>query len=312
MSAPVALPAWAQTGKIKPLAPKLRMIIPAATRSNLDDASRSLGDALLGVGYCDEVDYENHDGKGGTQGLSLFIDKYASDANSLFVGDTSLVGALALHKSSASLARLAPLARVTSDQLVVVVAANSPIKTIKDLTGLLGASPQQTPLAISTAGSVDHVFASLLTKVAGSKPEDGVYPAIARRHELVDAVLAGKAAAGVSSHVTFAPDLVSKKLRALGVSSKRAVFGIPSLREQGVDVDITNWRAVFTGQGVPAARQAEMLAAVKKAFTYNLWITTLKQSFWEASPLYGPDLASFIDIDTKALQLITQLLKLKV
>ena len=55
-----------------------------------------------------------------------------------------------------------------------------------------------------------------------------------------------------------------------------------------------------------------MLVAVKKAVTYNLLITTLKQSFWGASPLYGPDLASFIDIDTKALQLITQLLKLKV
>ena len=77
-------------------------------------------------------------------------------------------------------------------------------------------------------------------------------------------------------------------------------------------MDITNWRAVFTGQGVAAARQAEMLVAVKKAVTYNLLITTLKQSFWGASPLYGPDLASFIDIDTKALQLITQLLKLKV
>jgi putative tricarboxylic transport membrane protein len=310
--APLALPAWSQTGKIKPLAPKLRVVIPAAVRSNLDDASRSLGDALLGMGYCDEVDYENHDAKGGTQGLALFIDKYASDANSLFVGDTSLVGALALHKSSASLARLTPLARVTSDYLVVVVAANSPVKTIKDLTGLLRASPQQTPLAISTAGSVDHVFASLLTKTAGSKPEDGIYPAFVRRHELVDTVLAGKAAAGVSSHFTFASELTSGKLRALGTSSKRAAFGIASLREQGADVDITNWRAAFTGQGVAAARQAEMLEAIKKAVTYELWKKTLKQSYWEPSLLHGPDLASFIDIDTKALQLITQLLKLKV
>ena len=56
----------------------------------------------------------------------------------------------------------------------------------------------------------------------------------------------------------------------------------------------------------------ELLEAVKKAVTYDLWKTSLKQSFWEASPLYGADLASFIDIDTKSLQLITQLLKLKI
>lgn len=56
----------------------------------------------------------------------------------------------------------------------------------------------------------------------------------------------------------------------------------------------------------------ELLEAVKKAVTYDLWKTTLKQSFWEASPLYGADLVSFINIDSKALQLITQLLKLKI
>lgn len=307
-----ALPAWAQASKIKPLAPKLRIVIPAATRSNLDDASRSLGDSLLGMGFCDEVEYENHDGKGGTQALAVYSEKYAGDVNSFFMADTSLVGALALHKSPLSLARLAPLARITSDYLVVVVAANSPVKTIKDLTGLLRTSPQQTPLAISTVGSVDHFLASLLTKSAGSKPEDGAYPAFARRHELVDAVLGGKVAAGISSRFTFAPDLVSGKLRALGVSSKRAAFGIPSLREQGADVDITNWRAVFTGANVAAPRQAEMLEAVKKAVTYDQWKTALKQNFWEPSVLVGPDLASFIDIDTKALQLIAQLLKLKV
>ena len=310
--APVSFPAWSQTGKVKPLAAKLRVVIPAATRSNLDDASRSLGDALLGMGFCDEVDYENHDGKGGTQALSLFSEKYGSDANSLFVADTSLVGALALYKSPASLAGLTPLARVTNDYLVVVVAANSPIKNIKDLMGLLRTSPKQTPLGISTVGSVDHIFASLLTKTAGGKPEDGSYLAVARRHELVDAVVTGKVAAAVSSHFTFAADLASGKLRPLGVSSKRAAFGIPSLREQGADVDITNWRAAFTGQGVPATRQAEMVEAIKKAVTYDLWKKTLKQSYWEPSLLFGADLASFIDIDTKALQLITQLLKLKV
>ena len=310
--ASLALPAWAQTSKIKPLAPKLRIVIPAAVRSNLDDASRSLGDALLGVGYCDEVDYENHDGKGGTQALAVYNEKYAGDVNSFFMADTSLVGALALHKSPLTLARLAPLARVTSDYLVVVVAANSPVKTLKDLTGLLRASPQQTPLAISTVGGVDHVLASLLIKAAGSKPEDGAYPAFARRHELVDAVLGGKVAAGISSRFTFAQDLVGGKLRALGVSTKRAAYGIPSLREQGADVDITNWRAVFTGANVAAPRQAEMLEAVKKAVNYELWKSALKQNFWEPSLLVGPDLAGFIDIDTKAMQLLAQLLKLKV
>ena len=307
----LAQPAWAQSGKVKPLAPKLRIVIPAATRTNLDDASRSLGDALLGLGFCDELEYENHDARGGTQGVLVFGDKYSKDVNSFFMADTSLIGALAVQKPSANLDKLTPIARLTTDHLVIVVPANSPLKTVKDLADRLRTAPKQTPLAISAMGGVDHIFASLLVKWTGSKPEDASYPAFGRRHELVDAVLSGKAAAGISSHLAFGPDLQSGKLRALGVSSKKAAFGIAAVREQGVDVDITNWCAVFTGQAVPEPRKAEMLLAVKKAVTYDLWKATLNQSYWESSLMSGPDLTSFIEIDGNALKLIAQLLKLK-
>jgi tripartite-type tricarboxylate transporter receptor subunit TctC len=84
-----------------------------------------------------------------------------------------------------------------------------------------------------------------------------------------------------------AQELASGKLRAIGVSSKKATYGVRSVREQGLDVDITNWRAVFTGQGVPAARQAEMVAAVKASLAYELWLKTLKQAYWEQSWLSG-------------------------
>jgi putative tricarboxylic transport membrane protein len=306
----LAYPAAAQNKKPTLLAPKLRIVIPAATRSNLDEAGRGLGDALLGLGLCDETEYENIDAKNGTQALATYLSKYNNDANTLFIGDTSLVGAAALYKS-AGVERLAPIARVTNDYLIVAVAAGSPLKTIAQLGERLRAAAGQTALAVSALGSVDQIFAGLLLKAAGAKPEDGAYTAISRRHELVDAVVSGKAAAGISGHATFAADIASGKLRALGVSSKRTMHGIPAVREQGLDVDITNWRTVFTGQGVPAARQAEMVEAVKKAVTYELWKKNLKQNYWDSSWLAGADLASFIDIDSKTLQVIMQLLKFK-
>jgi putative tricarboxylic transport membrane protein len=103
-------------------------------------------------------------------------------------------------------------------------------------------------------------------------------------------VTGGKAVAGVSGYGTFSQELAGGKLRAIGVSSKKATYGVRSVREQGLDVDITNWRAVFTGQGVPAARQAEMVEAVKASLAYELWKKTLKQAYWEQSWLSGPDL----------------------
>lgn len=303
-------PLWAQAPKGK-LAPKLRIVIPAMSRTALDEAGRALGDALVGVGLSDEIEYENKEGAGGTAGLAWYVQKYSADPNTLFMGDSNLVGALALQKPAVDLTKVKPVARLTSDYPVVVVAASSPIKTINELVERLRLNAKQTPMAIGAAGGADHVFAGLLAKAAGSRPEDAVYLPFARNFELVDAVMGGKAVAGVSGYGTFSAELAGGKLRPLGVSSKKAAYGVKSVREQGLDVDITNWRAVFTGSGVPAARQAEMVEAVKTSLTYELWKKTLKQSYWEQAWMSGADLGNFIDFDVKTTQLMVQLLKLK-
>lgn len=280
------------------------------SRSTLDEAGRALGDALVGLGLSDEIDYENKEG-GGTAGLAWYVQKYSADPNTLFMGDSNLVGALALQKPAVDLTKVKPVARLTSDYPVVVVAAASPVKTLNDLVERLRTGTKQTPMAIGAAGGADHVFAGLLAKAAGARPEDAVYLPFARNFELVDAVMGGKAAAGVSGYGTFSAELAGGKLRAIGVSAKKATYGVKSAREQGLDLDITHWRAVFTGAGVPAARQAEMVEAVKASLTYELWKKTLKQSYWEQSWMSGADLGNFIDFDMKTTQLMVQLLKLK-
>ena len=310
VAACVATPLWAQ-GTKKKLAPKLKIVIPAIARSSLDDASRALGDALVVAGLCDEIDYENREAKGGSQAPTYFAEKYAQDPNALLIGDTSLAGAIALHKPAVELSRLTPVARLTTDYLVVVVPANSPIKSAADLGEKLKAAPRQTPVGIGSLGSVDHVLAGLLVKAAGAAPEEASYVPFMRSFELVDAVGSGKLAAAVSGWRTFSADVASGRLRAIGVASRRAAYGLRTLREQGQDVDLVNWRAVFTGAGVAAARQAEMVEAIRAAVAEDSWKKALKQSYWDAAWLAGADLASTLDIDIKTLQVAVQLLKLK-
>ena len=304
-------PLLGQSAKKLKLATKLRIVIPAGNFGPLNEFGRSVGDALVGMGLCDEVDYDNKEGKGGAAGLAYFVDKHSSDANSLFVADTSLVGDLSLYKAGVDLARVSPIARLTSDALVVVVAANSSIKSIAQLVERMRTSPKQNPIGIAQVGGVEHVFAGLLAKSATSKADDNSYLPIARGFEMNDALLAGKIVAAISGYSTFAADLTSGKLRALGVSTKRAAYGIASVREQGQDVDTSNWRAVFTGQAIGAGRQADMVEAMKIAVTYELWKKTLRQNNWDSAWLSGADLTRFIDIESKTTQLMVQLLKLK-
>lgn len=319
----MAAPLWAQTAKpaavsaasknkaaVK-LAPRLRIVIPANPGGGWDQTGRALGAALLGSGAVDEIDYENKGGKGGTLGLAYYAEKYSNDPNTLLMGGMVMVGAVALQKPVVDMTRIQPVARLTSDYLVVVVAANSPIRTISDLAARMRANPAEVPIAGGSAGGVDHVFAGVFTRASRSKPEELVYLPFAGGAEVVQAVLGGKAVAGISGYSEFSEQLASGKLRAIGVSSKRSVFGIPAIREQGVDVDMANWRAVLTGQGVTAARQAEMVEAVKTATNHESWQKTLKQNHWGSSWLSGPSFNSFIDFDMTTSRVMVHLLKLK-
>ncbi|MGE6340661.1 tripartite tricarboxylate transporter substrate-binding protein, partial [Acidovorax sp. NPDC077664] len=275
LGATLAPAAWAQAAgaaarssahaKATKLAPTLRIVIPANPGGGWDQTGRALGAALVGVGAADQVEYENIGGKGGTIGLAKYAEKYGNDANTLLMGGMVMVGAVALQKPAVDLTQIQPLARLTSDYLVAAVAAKSPIQNTKDLAEALRADLRAVPVAGGSAGGVDHIFAGVLARASKANPENLVYKPFAGGSEVVDAVLSGSATVGLSGYSEFSDAIAAGKLRAIGVSSRRSVFGLPAFREQGLDATMANWRGVFTGKGVAAARTAEMLNAVEAA-----------------------------------------------
>ncbi|CAM8671455.1 Bordetella uptake gene [Comamonadaceae bacterium] len=301
----------AKTAPVSKLSQKLRIVIPANAGGGWDQTGRALGSALLATGSVDSIEYENKGGKGGTLGLAYYAEKYAADPHTLIMGGTVMVGAVALQKPAVDMGVLAPLARLTSDFLVMVVAANSPIKTATDLSVAMKASLKAVPVAGGSAGGVDHIFAGLFARTAGANPEDLVYLPFAGGTEVAAAVLSGKATIGVSGFSEFSAQIASGQLRAIGVSSRKSSFGIPSMRDQGLQLDMANWRGVFTGQAVPVARKSAMVEAIRLATQHEEWKATLKQNRWDASWLAGKDFYSQIDFDQTTARVMVHLLKLK-
>jgi putative tricarboxylic transport membrane protein len=308
-------PALAQTsrpaGKSTKVAGTLRIVIPANPGGGWDQTGRALGAALKATGAADQVEFENIGGKGGTIGLAQYAEKYGSDANTLMMGGMVMLGAVALQKPAIDMSHVQPLARLTSDYLVTAVPAASGIKTGKELADAMRANLTGLVVAGGSAGGVDHMFAGVLARAAKAKPEELSYRPFASGSEVVDALLGGKAAVGISGYSEFGDALASGKLRAVGVSSRRGAFGIPAFKEQGIDAVMANWRGVFTGKGVSSARAAELLAALEQATHHESWLQTLKQNRWEASWLTGKDLAEFMELDLTTARVMTYLLKLK-
>nr|WP_315187989.1 tripartite tricarboxylate transporter substrate-binding protein [uncultured Albidiferax sp.] len=295
----------------KPLATRMRIVIPANENGGWDQTGRALGASMVAAGVCEQVDFENLGGKGGTLGLAAFVQKYDQDPNALLVGGAVMVGAVALQRPAVDLGQVQPLARLTSDYLVMVVKADSPIQSVADLVALVRKDLKSVPLAGGSAGGIDHIFSGLFARAAGAPVGDLVYQPFAGGVQVADAVLSGKAVVGVSGYSEFADLLVGGKLRAIGVSSRKTMFGIPAIRAQGVDAVMSNWRGLLVGNGVAPARVAELLDGVRRATTHPSWLQTLKTKRWDAAWMAGEDLRSFMDMDRTTAAAMAYLLKLK-
>jgi putative tricarboxylic transport membrane protein len=292
------------------LVAKLRIVIPANEGGGWDQTGRALGAAMIASGAVGDVSYENIGGKGGTIGLAKYVEKYDADPDTILMSGMVMVGAVALQKPAITMAHVAPIARLTSDYEVVAVKADSPIKTPKDLIAQLRADAAKTVIAGGSAGGVDHMYAGMLARVAGNTA-GLVYQPYPGGAQVVEALETGKAVAGISGFSEFSEALASGKLRAIGVSSKRPFQGIPSVREQGVDADLANWRGVLTGKKVPAERRAVLLEAVRRATGADVWQKTIKRSNWEAYWMAGKDFESFLELDLAMAGPMIYLLKLK-
>lgn len=316
---PMAALAQGKVGQSKPatgptpvrLAAKLRMVIPANAGGGWDQTGRAIGAALVANGNVDAIEYENVGGKGGILGLEHYVKSYDNDANAMLMGGMVMVGAVALHRPAVNLANVQPLARLTSDYMVLVVRDDSPIRNTKDLIQLMQKDLRAVPIAGASAGSVDHMFIGRLVRAAPANPAELAYLPFAGGAQVTDAVMSGKAVAAISGYSELKDVLVSGKLRAIGVSSRRALYGIPSVREQGMDIEMANWRGVFTGRQVSMQRQAEMAQALQGAVAHASWQGALRQNRWQSSWLAGSDLAGFLETERAVAEVMVHILKLK-
>ena len=309
LAAPLALPALAAPAQ--KLGSQLRIVIPANTGGGWDQTGRALGAALSSSGMVDKVIYENIGGKGGTLGLAEYLKRYDNDPDSLLIGGMVMVGALALNKASDELKRVQPLTKLTSDFLVVAVPADSPIQNPQALIKAMREDLSALAIAGGSAGGVDHMYAGMLARMAKAKPEELQYKPFPGGNDVLQSLLKKQVQVGISGYSELREALQSGKLRALGVSSRRAMFGIPSMRDQGLDAEMSNWRAVFTGKNIATARTQHMLAAIEYAASQDSWKSSLSSNNWNASLQSGKNLQDFLEIETSTAQIMSHLLKLK-
>jgi len=305
VAAQTATPAFGQQlGAVK-------MMIPANPGGGWDQTGRALGAAMQAAKVVQSVQFDNKGGAAGTIGLTQFVNSAKGDPNAILVGGMVMVGGIVLNKSPVDLTMVTPVARLTSEYLVVVVPANSPHKTMGDLVRMFKAEPGKVSWNGGSAGGSDHILAGLIAKAVGGDPSKVNYIASKGGGDQVANIVGGHVTAGIAGLGEFAEHIKGGRMRALGVSSPAKEEGIPSLKEQGIDVVLGNWRGVFGAPAITTAQRDALVAAVKAATETSAWKETIAKFGWDNVFLPGDQYKTFVEEDTKRIAGILDSLGLK-
>jgi putative tricarboxylic transport membrane protein len=274
---------------------ELKIIAPAAPGGGWDQTARSMQQALTASGAAKNVQVMNVPGAGGTVGLAQFVNA-KGDPNQLLVNGFVMVGAILTNKSPVSLDQTTPIARLTAEPLAIVVTADSPIKSAKDLAAAVKADPAKVTWAGGSAGGVDHIAVALFAKEAGADPTKINYIPFSGGGEALAAILGGKVTAGISGYGEFEGQIKAGKLRVIALTSAQRVQGVdaPTLKEQGVNLEIINWRSVVAPPGITADQRKALTDAVDKMAKSKEWAEILKQKGWDDAYLSGDGFAAFL------------------
>jgi hypothetical protein len=150
-----------------------------------------------------------------------------------------------------------------------------------------------------SAGGTDHILAGLIVAAADVDPRRTNYIAFSGGGEAVTALIGGQVTAGISGYSEFAQHIESGRLRAIGISAPRRVddLDVPTLIEQGLDVELENWRAVVAPPGLSAAQKQALTSLVERMTQSESWRATVKRLGWTDSYLAGPAFEQFLDAE---------------
>jgi putative tricarboxylic transport membrane protein len=284
----------------------LQMFIPAAPGGGWDQTGRAIELAMRGDGIVKELKFEYAPGAGGAVGLPKFLSAKKGQGDAVLVAGMVMVGALVANKSPVSMRDMTPIARLTGEYEVIVVNEASPLKSMQDLVAMFKADPGKVSWAGGSAGGTDHILAGMIAKAVGVDARRVSYVAYSGGGPAQAALLGNQVTCGISGYGEFGEQIKAGKLRALAVSSGQPQEGIPTLKAQGVDVELANWRGVFGAPGIGADKQAALIALVEKMVQGPTWQAELKKRDWAGIFLAGTDYAKFIDAE---IERITGILK---
>jgi tripartite-type tricarboxylate transporter receptor subunit TctC len=272
----------------------VKLVVPFGPGTTTDIVSRVFAEALAKpLGQA--VVVENKSGAGGNIGADL-VAKAPAD------GYTIVMGTVGTHAINPGLYRkmpydalrdFAPIGFAGYTPTLLVVAANSPFKTLKDLQAQ-AAKQGGVSFASAGNGTSGHLAGELLKARLGGEM---VHVPYKEGGLAMSDVMAGQVQFMFYHPAAVMPQVKAGKLRALGVSSAKRTSAAPdvaTITEQGFgEFDLVAWFMLYAPASTPAPVLAKLRDAIAQAVGNPDTRAKLAAQGLEVPALKADEMASF-------------------
>ncbi len=266
-------------------------IAPADPGGGWDFTCRQVGKLMYDLKMVPSpVKVTNMSGGGGGVAYSYVISKRGEDKDLLVAASTATTTRLAQNQFAGLTAdKVRWVAALGADYGVIVVAKDSPFKTLKDMMDTLKADPGKVAFSGGSAvGGWDHLKVLLLAKAAGVDNVRSIkYLAFSGGGGAITQLLGGHTQAMTGDVTEIQGQLAAGNLRVLAILSEERLPtepDMPTAKEQGYDVIGANWRGFYVPKGIDDDAFEGWGAMMEKLYASEEWKTAMKNNglapFW--------------------------------
>jgi len=275
----------------------LTLLAPAAAGGGWDAFQREMQEAMRANGLVGNVQVLNVPGAGGTIAIGSLEQR--NTANYLMVGGTGQIAAHAQNDTPSELSDVVPVARVIEEYAIVTVPADSPHQDLQSLVDAWVEDPEA--LAWTGGGSSDQMVMTELALAAEVAPSDTTWIPSSGGGEAIQALLNGSAQASTGGFADMYPQVETGRLRGLGLAAPERLDGIdiPTMTEQGFDVTLTNWRAMFAPPVADEEQLADFRKLLEETTATEEWKAAVERNYWVEVPATGEEFTDFIASETE-------------
>jgi putative tricarboxylic transport membrane protein len=276
-------------------------IAPANAGGGWDFTCRQVGKLLYDLKLVDApVQVTNMAGAGGGLAFTNVVSDRNTDADLIVAASSSTTTRLAQKAfGEATADQVRWVGAIAGDPGVIVVAKDSPFKTLNDMVDAIKKDPGSVAFAGgSAAGGFDHMKPLQVLKAAGFTDIAKVkYIGVDGGADAITQTIGGFTQAMTGDLSEVVGFLKSGDVRALAVLSDERVegFDIPTAKEQGIDVSVVNWRGLYVPKGISDDEFNAWASKLQTIADSPEWKKVMADNGLAPFTLVGADFQTWVD-----------------